>query len=137
MAKQLRYDSPQDLAEKIIEKLTREELRATTKTLILYVNATLPQVQESPKLVKKNEKPSQEPEAKMWLYKARKGWVLANINNIPMDKAVSRLQAHYGCEILATKPEKVNFLPASPSTIDDLLSTGKFVYREDLNKKAA
>jgi hypothetical protein len=56
---------------------------------------------------------------------------------MPIERVAQRLQQHYGCEILATKEGKINFLPSNPTTIDELQNKGFVVYRQDLNKKAA
>jgi hypothetical protein len=146
MANQIRYNNPVDLANKMIAKLDKQELTATTRELVLHINAQVPvkqleqaiaasntQVAASPK--PKSRKPEASTE-KMWLYRAKKGWALANLN-MPIDRVVERLQKHYDCKILATKDGKINFLPSKPTTIDELQKKGFVVYRQDLNKAAA
>ena len=147
MARQLRFDTPEELADKIIDKLSQAELHVTTRALIVHINAQIPD-KELEKTVAANNKAvvetSRKPKAlkpqvstdKMWLYQAKKGWALANIN-LPIEKVIQRLQKHYGCKILATKEGKINFLPSKPTTIDELQKNGFVVYRQDLNKKAA
>ena len=147
MARQLRFDTPEELADKIIDKLSQAELHVTTRALIVHINAQIPD-KELEKTVAANNKAvvetSRKPKAlkpqvstdKIWLYQAKKGWALANIN-LPIEKVIQRLQKHYGCKILATKEGKINFLPSKPTTIDELQKNGFVVYRQDLNKKAA
>jgi hypothetical protein len=146
MARQLRFDTPEELSDKIIDKLSQAELHVTTRALVLHINAQIPvkelekTVAASNAVVETIRKPkARKPEAstdKMWLYQARKGWALANIN-LPIEKVTQRVQQHYGCKILATKDGKINFLPSKPTTIDELQKNGFVVYRQDLNKKAA
>ena len=146
MTSQIRFNNADDLATKMIAKLNHQELCTTTRALVLHINAQIPAKQvEKPaasnaKVAATSRKPEvRKPEIssdKMWLYQARKGWALANINQ-PMEKVVQRLQNHYGCKILATKDGKINFLPSKPTTIDELQKKGLVVYRQDLNKKAA
>jgi hypothetical protein len=147
MARQLRFDTPEELATKIIDKLSQEELHVTTRALIVHVHAQIP-VKELEKTVAASNnavvetvrKPKvRQPQAspdKMWLYQAKKGWALSNLS-LPVERVVQRLQNHYGCKILATKEGKINFLPSKPTTIDELQKNGFVVYRQDLNKKAA
>ena len=146
MARQLRFDTPEELATKIIDKLSQAELHATTRALIVHIHAQIP-VKEQEKtvaasnaVVEANPKPkSRSPQAstdKMWLYQAKKGWALSNLS-MPVERVVQRLQNHYGCKILATKEGKINFLPSKPTTIDELQKNGFVIYRQDLNKKAA
>ena len=151
MARQLRFDTPEELADKIIDKLSQAELHVTTRALIVHINAQIP-VQELEKTVaasnavvetsrkSKARKPEiiapQASTDKMWLYRAKKGWGLTNLT-MPIERVAQRLQQHYGCEILATKEGKINFLPSNPTTIDELQNKGFVVYRQDLNKKAA
>ena len=146
MARQLRFDTPEELATKIIDKLNPEELHVTTRALIVHINEQIP-VKELEKTVaasnavvetvrKSKARKPQVSTDKMWLYQAKKGWALANIN-LPIEKVIQRLQNHYGCKILATKEGKINFLPSKPTTIDELQKNGFVVYRQDLNKKAA
>ncbi len=147
MARQLRFDTPEELATKIIDKLSQEELHVTTRALIVHINEQIP-VKELEKTVaasnkavvetsrKSKARKTQVSTDKMWLYQAKKGWALANIN-LPIEKVIQRLQNHYGCKILATKEGKINFLPSKPTTIDELQKNGFVVYRQDLNKKAA
>jgi hypothetical protein len=146
MARQLRFDTPEELANKIIDKLSQAELHVTTRALIVHINGQIPvkelekTVAASNAVVENSRKPkarkSQVSSDKMWLYQAKKGWALANIN-LPIEKVIQRLQNHYGCKILATKEGKINFLPSKPTTIDELQKNGFVVYRQDLNKKAA
>ncbi|MFN9859506.1 MAG: hypothetical protein ACK556_15670, partial [Pseudanabaena sp.] len=42
MARQLRFDTPEELADKIIDKLSQEELHVTTRALIVHVHAQIP-----------------------------------------------------------------------------------------------
>jgi len=74
---------------------------------------------------------------KMWLYQAKNGWTLANIGTMHISKVTERLQKYYGCKILATKDDKINFLPTRPTTIDALLAKGLVIYRPEMNKIAA
>ena len=146
MTSQIRFNNADDLATKMIAKLNHQELCTTTRALVLHINAQIPAKQvektvvSNAKVAATSRKPEvRKPEIssdKMWLYQARKGWALANINQ-PMEKVVQRLQNHYGCKILATKDGKINFLPSKPTTIDELQKKGLVVYRQDLNKKAA
>ena len=73
----------------------------------------------------------------MWLYQAKNGWTLANIGMMQISKVTERLQKYYGCKILATKDDKINFLPTRPTTIDALLAKGLVIYRPEMNKIAA
>jgi hypothetical protein len=146
MARQLRFDTPEELAAKIIDKLSQAELQTTTRALIVHIHAQIPvkelekMVAASNAVVETNPKPqsrnSQASTDKMWLYQAKKGWALSNLS-MPVERVVQRLQNHYGCKILATKEGKINFLPSKPTTIDELQKNGSIVYRQDLNKKAA
>jgi hypothetical protein len=146
MARQLRFDTPEELADKIIDKLSQAELHVTTRALIVHINAQIPvkelekTVAASNAVVETSRKPkARKPQVstdKMWLYQAKKGWALANIN-LPIEKVIQRLQKHYGCKILAIKEGKINFLPSKPTTIDELQKNGFVVYRQDLNRKVA
>ncbi|MBD2190018.1 hypothetical protein [Pseudanabaena mucicola] len=147
MARQLRFDTPEELADKIIDKLSQEELNVTTRALIVHVHAQIPVKELEKRVAASNNavvETSRQPKArkpqvstdKMWLYQAKKGWALSNLT-MPVDRVVQRLQSHYGCKILATKEGKINFLPSKPTTIDELQKNGFVVYRQDLNKKAA
>ena len=141
MARQLRFDTPEELANKIIDKLSQAELHLTTRALIVHINEQIP-VKELEKTVAASNAvvaSSRKPQAstdKMWLYQAKKGWALSNLA-IPVERVVQRLQNHYGCKILATRDGKINFLPSKPTTIDELQKNGFVVYRQDLNRKAA
>jgi hypothetical protein len=73
----------------------------------------------------------------MWLYQAKNGWTLTNIGTMHISKVTERLQKYYGCEILATKDDKINFLPTKPTTIDALLAKGLVIHRPEMNKIAA
>ena len=146
MSRQLRFDTPEELATKIIDKLSQEELHATTRALIIHVHEQIPvkELEEivvaSNAVVETSHKPkSRKPQVsrdKMWLYQAKKGWALTNLS-MPIEKVSQRLQTHYGCKILATKEGKINFLPSKPTTIDELQKNGFVVYRQDLNRKVA
>jgi len=147
MVSQIRFAGSTDLANKMIAKLDKQELVETTRELILHINAQIPVKQLEKAVAASNTqvaaaspKPkSRKPEVstdKMWLYRAKKGWALANLNT-PIDRVVQRLQKHYDCKILATKDGKINFLPSKPTTIDELQKKGFVVYRQDLNKAAA
>jgi hypothetical protein len=146
MARQLRFDTPEELATKIIDKLSQEELHVTTRALIIHINDQIPvkelekTVAASNAVVGTNHKPKvRKPQVstdKMWLYQAKKGWALSNLA-MPVERVVQRLQNHYGCKILATRDGKINFLPSKPTTIDELQKNGFVVYRQDLNRKAA
>ncbi|NUN66686.1 hypothetical protein HCU40_18470 (plasmid) [Pseudanabaena biceps] len=146
MARQLRFDTPEELANKVIDKLSQAELHVTTRALIVHINGQIPvkelekTVAASNAVVETSRKPkARKPQVstdKMWLYQAKKGWALANIN-LPIEKVTQRLQNHYGCKILATKDGKINFLPSKPNTIDELQKNGFVVYRQDLNRKVA
>jgi len=142
MASQIRFDTPVDLANKMIAKLGKQELVETTRELILYINAQIPVKQLEKTVAAINTKVAATKQTlavaadKMWLYQARKGWAIANINT-QIDKVADRLQKHYGCKILATKDGKINFLPPQPTTIDALLKKGTVIYRPDLNKNVA
>ncbi len=147
MSRQLRFDTPEELATKMIAKMNYQELCITTRVLVLHINQQIP-VKQLEKTVATNntkvEATSRKPKArkpqvstdKMWLYQAKNGWALTNLS-MPIERVVQRLQQHYGCEILATKEGKINFLPSKPTTIDELQNKGFVVYRQDLNKKAA
>ena len=144
MARQLRFDTSEELATKIIDKLNPEELRITTRALIVHIKDQM-LVKEPEQTVAastaeattshQNGSPQAKPE-QMWLYQAKKGWALTNLS-MPIEKVSQRLQNHYGCKILAMKAGKINFLPSKPTTIDELQKKGLVVYRQDLNKKAA
>jgi hypothetical protein len=141
MARQLRFDTPEELATKIIDKLSQEELRVATRALIVHIHEQIPVKELEKTVVASNAvvASSRKPQAstdKMWLYQAKKGWALSNLA-IPVERVVQRLQNHYGCKILATRDGKINFLPSKPTTIDELQKNGFVVYRQDLNKKAA
>ncbi len=139
MASQIRFDTPVDLANKMIAKMGKQELVETTRELVLHINAQIPvkQLEQTVAATVEVAKPTLEVTVdKMWLYQARKGWAIANINT-QIDKVVDRLQKHYGCKILATKDGKINFLPPKPTTIDALLKKGTVIYRPDLNKNVA
>jgi hypothetical protein len=147
MVSQIRFAGAKDLANKMIAKLDKQELQETTRELILHINAQIPVKQLEQTVAASNSKvavaspkpKSRKPEVstdKMWLYRAKKGWALANLN-MPIDRVVQRLQQHYDCKILATKDGKINFLPSKPTTIDELQKKGFVVYRQDLNKAAA
>ena len=147
MVSQIRFAGSTDLANKMIAKLDKQELVETTRELILHINAQIPVKQLEKAVAASNTqvaaaspKPkSRKPEVstdKMWLYRAKKGWALANLNT-PIDRVVQRLQKHYDCKILATKDGKINFLPSKPTTIDELQKKGFVVYRQDLNKATA
>ncbi len=141
MASQIRFDTPVDLANKMIAKLGKQELVETTRELVLHINAQIPvkQLEKAVAATVEAAKPTlavTPDKMKMWLYQARKGWAIANIN-MQIDKVADRLQKHYGCKILATKDGKINFLPPKPTTIDALLKKGTVIYRPDLNKNVA
>lgn len=146
MARQLRFDTPEELATKIIDKLSQEELRVTTRALIIHIHEQIPvkelekTVAASNAVVETKHKPqARKPQVspdKMWLYQAQKGWALSNLT-MPVERVLQRLQSHYGCKILATRDGKINFLPSKPNTIDELQKNGFVVYRQDLNRKAA
>jgi hypothetical protein len=141
MASQIRFDTPVDLANKMIAKLGKQELVETTRELVLHINAQIPvkQLEKAVAATVEAAKPTlvvTPDKMKMWLYQARKGWAIANINT-QIDKVADRLQKHYGCKILATKDGKINFLPPKPTTIDALLKKGTVIYRPDLNKNVA
>jgi hypothetical protein len=141
MARQLRFDTPEELATKIIDKLSQEELRVATRALIVHIHEQIPVKELEKTVVASNAvvASSRKPQAstdKMWLYQAKKGWALSNLA-IPVERVVQRLQNHYGCKILATRDGKINFLPSKPTTIDELQKNGFVVYRQDLNRKAA
>ena len=42
MSRQLRFDTPEELANKIIDKLSQAELHVTTRALIVHINAKIP-----------------------------------------------------------------------------------------------
>lgn len=146
MARQLRFDTSEELATKIIDKLSQAELRVTTRALIIHINDQIPvkvlekTLAASEAVVETNHKPqARKPQVstdKMWLYRAKKGWALSNLT-MPVERVLQRLQNHYGCKILATREGKINFLPSKPNTIDELQKNGFVVYRQDLNRQAA
>jgi hypothetical protein len=156
MSRQLRFDTPAELATKMIAKLSKDELNVTTRALIVHINDQIPVKQIEQAVTASNTKAesiSRKPEVstsrkpeiskppastdKMWLYQAKNGWTLANIGTMHISKVTERLQKHYGCEILATKDDKINFLPTKPTTIDALLAKGLVIYRPEMNKVAA
>ena len=163
MSRQLRFDTPAELATKMIAKLSQDELNVTTKALIVHINAQIPVKQIEQVVAASNTKtdstsrkpqtrkpevsasPARKPEIskpqastdKMWLYQAKNGWTLANISTMQISKVTERLQKYYGCEILATKDDKINFLPTKPTTIDALLAKGLVIHRPEMNKIAA
>ena len=158
MSRQLRFDTPAELATKMIAKLSQDELNVTTRALIVHINAQIPVKQIEQAVAASNTKaestsrkpevsasPVRKPEIskppvstdKMWLYQAKNGWTLANISTVHISKVTERLQKYYGCKILATKEGKINFLPTKPTTIDALLAKGLVIYRPEMNKIAA
>ena len=163
MSRQLRFDTPAELATKMIAKLSQDELNVTTKALIVHINAQIPVKQIEQVVAASNTKadstsrkpqtrktevsasPARKPEIskpqastdKMWLYQAKNGWTLANIGMMQISKVTERLQKHYGCKILATKDNKINFVPTKPTTIDALLAKGLVIHRPEMNKIAA
>ena len=163
MSRQLRFDTPAELAAKMIDKFSQEELHVTTRALIIHINEQIPVKQLEKAVVASNTKadstsrkpqtrktevsasPARKPEIskpqastdKMWLYQAKNGWTLANISTMQISKVTERLQKHYGCKILATKYSKINFVPTKPTTIDALLAKGLVIYRPEMNKIAA
>jgi hypothetical protein len=166
MSRQLRFDTPAELATKMIAKLSQDELNVTTRALIIHIKAKIPvkQIEQAvaasntkaestsrkPQTRKKEVSPSsaspaRKPEIskppastdKMWLYQAKNGWTLANIGTMHISKVTERLEKYYGCKILATKEGKINFLPTRPTTIDALLAKGLVIYRPEMNKIAA
>ena len=163
MSRQLRFDTPAELATKMIAKLSQDELNVTTKALIVHINAQIPVKQIEQVVAASNTKadstsrkpqtrktevsasPARKPEIskpqastdKMWLYQAKNGWTLANIGMMQISKVTERLQKHYGCKILATKDNKINFVPTNPTTIDALLAKGLVIHRPEMNKIAA
>ena len=156
MSRQLRFDTPAELATKMIAKLSKDELNVTTRALIVHINDQIPVKQIEQAVTASNTKAesiSRKPEVstsrkpeiskppastdKMWLYQAKNGWTLANIGTMHISKVTERLQKHYGCEILATKDDKINFLPTKPTTIDALLAKGLVIHRPEMNKIAA
>ena len=148
MSRQLRFDTPAELATKMIAKLSQDELNVTTRALIVHINAQIPVKQIEQAVAASNtkaESTSRKPEIskppastdKMWLYQAKNGWTLANIGMMQISKVTERLQKHYGCKILATKDSKINFVPTKPTTIDALLAKGLVIYRPEMNKIAA
>ena len=163
MSRQLRFDTPAELATKMIAKLSQDELNVTTKALIVHINAQIPvkqieqvvaasntkadstsrkpqtrkpEVSASPARKQEISKPQASTD-KMWLYQAKNGWTLANIGMMQISKVTERLQKHYGCKILATKDNKINFVPTNPTTIDALLAKGLVIHRPEMNKIAA
>ena len=163
MSRQLRFDTPAELATKMIAKLSKDELNVTTRALIIHIKAQIPDKQIEQAVAASNTKaestsrkpqthkpevsasPARKPEIskppastdKMWLYQAKNGWTLANISTMHISKVTERLQKYYGCKILATKEGKINFLPTRPTTIDALLAKGLVIYRPEMNKIAA
>lgn len=163
MSRQLRFDTPEELADKMIAKLSREELNVTTRALIVHINAQIPVKQIEQAVAASNTKadstsrkpqtrkpevsasPARKPEIskppastdKMWLYQAKNGWTLTNIGMMHISKVTERLQKYYGCKILATKDDKINFLPTRPTTIEALLAKGLVIYCPEMNKIAA
>ena len=153
MSRQLRFDTPAELATKMIAKLSQDELNVTTRTLIVHINAQIPVKQIEQAVAASNTKAdstSRKPQTrkpeiskpqastdKMWLYQVKNGWTLANISTMHISKVTERLQKYYGCKILATKEGKINFLPTKPTTIDALLAKGLVIYRPEMNKIAA
>ena len=163
MSRQLRFDTPAELATKMIAKLSQDELNVTTRALIVHINSKIPVKQLEQTVAASNTKaestsrktqtrktevsasPSRKPEIskppastdKMWLYQAKNGWTLANIGTMHISKVTERLEKYYGCKILATKEGKINFLPTRPTTIDALLAKGLVIYRPEMNKIAA
>ncbi|MEI6332805.1 MAG: hypothetical protein WCP16_26470 [Pseudanabaena sp. ELA645] len=163
MSRQLRFDTPAELATKMIAKLSQDELNVTTRALIVHINSKIPVKQLEQTVAASNTKaestsrktqtrktevsasPSRKPEIskppastdKMWLYQAKNGWTLTNIGTMHISKVTERLEKYYGCKILATKDDKINFLPTRPTTIDALLAKGLVIYRPEMNKIAA
>ena len=163
MSRQLRFDTPAELATKMIAKLSQDELNVTTRALIVHINAQIPVKQIEQAVAASNTKadstsrkpqtrktevsasPARKPEIskpqastdKMWLYQVKNGWTLANISTMQISKVTERLQKHYGCKILATKDSKINFVPTNPTTIDALLAKGLVIHRPEMNKIAA
>lgn len=163
MSRQLRFDTPAELATKMIAKLSQDELNVTTRALIIHIKAQIPDKQIAQAVATSNTKaestsrkpqtrktevsasPARKPEIskpaastdKMWLYQAKNGWTLTNIGTMHISKVTERLQKYYGCKILATKEGKINFLPTRPTTIDALLAKGLVIYRPEMNKVAA
>ena len=163
MSRQLRFDTPAELATKMIAKLSKDELNVTTRALIVHINAQIPVKQIAQAVAASNTKaestsrkpqtrkpeiiasPARKPEIskppastdKMWLYQAKNGWTLTNIGTMHISKVTERLEKYYGCKILATKDDKINFLPTRPTTIDALLAKGLVIYRPEMNKIAA
>ena len=143
MSRQLRFDTPAELATKMIAKLSQDELNVTTRALIVHINSKIPVKQIAQAVAASNtkaESTSRKPQAstdKMWLYQAKNGWTLTNIGTMHISKVTERLEKYYGCKILATKEGKINFLPTRPTTIDALLAKGLVIYRPEMNKIAA
>jgi hypothetical protein len=163
MSRQLRFDTPAELAAKMIDKLSQDELNVTTRALIVHINSKIPVKQIEQAVAASNTKaestsrkpqtrktevsasPARKPEIskppastdKMWLYQAKNGWTLTNIGTMHISKVTERLEKYYGCKILATKDDKINFLPTRPTTIDALLAKGLVIYRPEMNKIAA
>ena len=166
MSRQLRFDTPAELATKMIAKLSKDELNVTTRALIVHINAQIPVKQiaqavaasntkaestsrkpqtRKPEVIASSASPARKPEIskppastdKMWLYQAKNGWTLTNIGTMHISKVTERLEKYYGCKILATKDDKINFLPTRPTTIDALLAKGLVIYRPEMNKIAA
>ncbi|WP_323208539.1 hypothetical protein [Synechococcus sp. BA-132 BA5] len=143
--------------------MSQDELNVTTRALIVHINAQIPVKQISQAVAASNTKaestsrkpqtrktevsasPARKPEiskppastVKMWLYQAKNGWTLTNIGTMHISKVTERLEKYYGCKILATKDDKINFLPTRPTTIDALLAKGLVIYRPEMNKIAA
>ena len=144
MSRQLRFDTPAELATKMIAKLSQDELNVTTRALIVHINAQIPVKQIEQAVAASNTKAdstSRKPQTrkpeiskpqastdKMWLYQAKNGWTLTNIGTMHISKVTERLEKYYGCKILATKDDKINFLPTRPTTIDALLAKGLVIY---------
>ena len=163
MSRQLRFDTPAELAAKMIDKLSQDELNVTTRALIVHINSKIPVKQIEQAVAASNTKaestsrkpqtrktevsasPARKPEIskppastdKMWLYQAKNGWTLTNIGTMHISKVTERLEKYYGCKILATKDDKINFQPTRPTTIDALLAKGLVIYRPEMNKIAA
>ena len=163
MSRQLRFDTPAELATKMITKLSQDELNVTTRALIVHINSKIPVKQIEQAVAASNTKaestsrkpqtrkpevnasPVRKPEIskppastdKMWLYQAKNGWTLTNIGTMHISKVTERLEKYYGCKILATKDDKIDFLPTKPTTIDALLAKGLVIHRPEMNKIAA
>lgn len=50
MSRQLRFDTPAELATKMIAKLSKDELNVTTRALIIHIKAQIPvkQIEQIP-----------------------------------------------------------------------------------------